>query len=75
MSNSLHSAQRFFSNYILRNIYKLIYKYSHPKAYKHNRRYWPYYQVERTPEGDLQKIYIKKQQIVDNTQLDSSPNL
>ena len=75
MSNTFQSAQRFFSNYILRNIYKLIYKYSHPKAYKHNRRYWPYYQVERTPEGDLQKIYFKKQQIVDNTQLDSSPNL
>ncbi len=74
MSQPIISAQRFFSNYILRNLYKFIYKYSHPKSYKHNRRYWPYYQVERSPDGDLQKIYFKKQLIVDNSQLNFSPN-
>ncbi len=63
------SSKRFLSNKILRTLYKLIYKYSHPKSYKHNRRYWPYYQVERNAHDELQKIYFKKQLIVDNTQL------
>lgn len=74
MAYSLITVQRFFSNYILRKVYKLIYKYSHPKSYKHNRRYWPYYQVERAFNDDLQKIYFKKQLIVDNTQVNFSPN-
>jgi Kdo-III transferase WaaZ len=57
---------------ILRNIYKVIYKYSHSKALKHNRRYWPYYAVERNEFTGINKIFFKKQLIVDNTQTPST---
>lgn len=55
------------SNLILRNIYKVLYKYSHPKAYKHNRRYWPYYAVERNQYSGINKIFFKKKLVVDNS--------
>ena len=58
---------QFFSNYILRNIYKFIYKTFTPKAYKHNRRFWPLYQVKRNANGDLQEVYFNKTLVSTNT--------
>ena len=66
------SIQLLFSNLILRNIYKIIYKYSHPKAYKHNRRYWPYYRVKRNKFDGIDKIYFKNKLIVDNSSISTS---
>jgi len=54
------SKSLFFSNLILRNIYKVIYKYSQPKTHKHNRRYWPYYHVIRNQLGGIDQVYFKK---------------
>ena len=64
---SLQKLQFLFSNLVLRNIYKVIYKFSRPKTHKHNRRYWPYFQVERNLLGGLEKVYFKKQLIANNT--------
>ncbi|MFW1849553.1 lipopolysaccharide biosynthesis protein [Acinetobacter guillouiae] len=61
------SIQLLFSNFILRNIYKLIYKHSHPKTYRHNRRYWPYYSVKRNKFGGIDQIYFRKKLVVDNS--------
>ncbi len=58
---------QFFSNYIFRNIYKFIYKTLTPKAYKHNRRFWPLYQVKRNANGDLQEVYFNKILVSTNT--------
>ena len=58
---------QFFSNYIFRNIYKFIYKTLTPKAYKHNRRFWPLYQVKRNANGDLQEVYFNKTLVSTNT--------
>lgn len=56
------------SNLFFRNIFKVLYKLSHTGQAKHNRRFWPYYQVERDANQGLQKIYFKHQLVVDNTQ-------
>lgn len=58
---------QFFSNYIFRNIYKFIYKTLTPKAYKHNRRFWPLYQVKRNANGDLQEVYFNNTLVSTNT--------
>lgn len=63
------SKSLFFSNLILRNIYKVIYKYSQPKTHKHNRRYWPYYHVIRNQLGGIDQVYFKKNLIADNTNI------
>ena len=52
----LQTLQLFFANLCFRNIYKVVYKLSHSNQYKHNRRFWPYYQVERDTENGLQKL-------------------
>ena len=64
---ALQLLQLKFSNFVLRNIYKIIYKYTHPKAFKHNRKYWPYYDVERNKIGGIDKVYFQKKLITDNT--------
>lgn len=63
------SISLFFSNLVLRNIYKVVYKYSQPKDHKHNRRYWPYYQVTRNQLGGIDQVYFKKKLIADNTNI------
>ena len=70
----LQPAKAFFSDVVLRSIYKPLYKHSHPRSYRHNRRYWPHYRVERSPQGELQRIHFKKRLVVDNTQLEFSHN-
>ncbi|NAR64331.1 lipopolysaccharide biosynthesis protein [Acinetobacter haemolyticus] len=55
-----------FSNQFLRNIYKLVYKILFPREYKHNRHFWPLYQVQRNEYGRLEKVYFKKQLVSDN---------
>lgn len=52
---------------VMRNLYKAIYKIFSSKAYKHNHRYWPYYQVVRNPEGDINQVYFNTHLISDNT--------
>ncbi|WP_196085112.1 lipopolysaccharide biosynthesis protein, partial [Acinetobacter sp. Res13-Abat-PEC15-P5-02] len=39
----------------------------HPKTYKHNRKYWPYYSVTRNELGGIDKVYFRKKLIADNT--------
>lgn len=63
----MNSIQLRLSNLICRNVFKVMYKFSHPKAYKHNRRYWPYYQVERNEHGGIDKVYFKNKLISDNS--------
>ena len=63
-----------FSPHILRNISKFIYKTFMPKTYKHNRRFWPLYQSERSPDGQLKRIYFNKILISDNTYITPSNN-
>ncbi|WP_353166401.1 lipopolysaccharide biosynthesis protein [Acinetobacter sp.] len=57
----------FFSNIFLRNFFKYFYKISHPKSFNHNRRYWPYFSVERNAQGFLDKVFYKNKLIADNT--------
>lgn len=67
-------AKAFLSDVVLRRLYKPIYKLSHPRSHRHNRRYWPHYNVERSPQGELRRIHFKKRLVVDNTQLELSRN-
>ncbi|RZF50803.1 lipopolysaccharide biosynthesis protein [Acinetobacter halotolerans] len=60
--------QQFFFNHITKNILKFLYKSFHSKAYKHNRRYWPYYKTIRNDEGDLEQLFFNKRLIADHTQ-------
>ncbi|OTG67352.1 lipopolysaccharide biosynthesis protein [Acinetobacter silvestris] len=57
---------QFFSNKFIRNIYKFLYKTFSPKSFKHNRRYWPYYQLQRSKQGHLQQVYFQKKLVSDN---------
>ncbi|MCH7306635.1 lipopolysaccharide biosynthesis protein [Acinetobacter sp. NIPH 1852] len=59
--------QQFFFNHITKNILKFLYKSFHSKAYKHNRRYWPYYKAIRNDEGDLEQLFFNKRLIADHT--------
>ncbi|AZN68181.1 MULTISPECIES: LPS biosynthesis protein [Acinetobacter] len=54
-------------NRITQNIFKFLYKSFHSKAYKHNRRYWPYYKTVRNSEGDLEQLFFNKKLIADHT--------
>src|SRR5690606_41169175 len=63
------SLSLLFSNLIFRNIYKVIYKACHSKTYKHNRRYWPYYDVERNQHGGISKIFFKKKLIINHSNI------
>lgn len=64
----------FISDAVFRKLYKVIYKYSHSRSYRHNRNYWPYYQIERSSEGYLSKIRFKSRLVIDNTQLEYGSN-
>lgn len=66
------SIRLLFSNLILRNVTKVIYKFFYPSTYKHNRRFWPYYKVERNHEGGVSKIYFKNKLVVENSPPDLS---
>lgn len=57
----------FFTAIFLRNIFKYLYKISHPKSFNHNRRYWPYFKVIRNKEGHINQVFYKKNLIADNT--------
>ncbi|OUY08671.1 lipopolysaccharide biosynthesis protein [Acinetobacter populi] len=57
----------FFTNTLFRNIFKYLYKISHTKKFNHNRRYWPYFRVERDKHGLLKKVFYKNILIADNT--------
>lgn len=74
MRRFMHPAKEFFSEILPRSIYKFIYKHSHPRSYRHNRLYWPHYRVERSPQGELTRIYFKKRLVADNTRLEYSHN-
>lgn len=63
-----------FPDSLLRNIYKFIYKIFYPKAYKHNRRFWPLYRAQRDQQARLEKIYYKEQLISDNLLSIPTPN-
>lgn len=70
MRRLVQSTTIFLSDVVLRSIYKIAYKYSHPRSHRHNRRYWPHYQVERNPQGELSTIRFKNRLVVDNTRLE-----
>lgn len=53
-------------NYIIRNLAKYTYKFLYPKSYKHNRRYWPFYQVNRNESGHIKQVFFRNQLIVDH---------
>lgn len=74
MRRFMHPARDFFSETVPRTVYKFIYKHSHPRSYRHNRLYWPHYRVERSPQGELTRIYFKKRLVADNTHLEYSHN-
>lgn len=59
-------------NLIFRNLYKIIYKYTHPKSLKHNRYYWPCYSVDRNSYGGIDKVFFKKKLVADNSLITSS---
>ena len=69
---SPQSIRLLFSNLILRNVTKVVYKFCYPSTYKHNRKFWPYYKVERNHEGGVSKIYFKNKLVVDNSPPDLS---
>ncbi|KAA8733189.1 lipopolysaccharide biosynthesis protein [Acinetobacter qingfengensis] len=61
-----------------RDFFKFIYKFSHPKSYKHNRRYWPYYRVIRNSKQQIEKIYFNNILVCENhliQNLDISNNI
>ena len=67
--NDIHRLFYFsIDNLVCRNLFKILYKYTHPKNYKHNRYYWPYYRVERNTYNGIKKIFFKNHLIVDNSE-------
>ena len=61
-------------NSVCRSLCKFLYKYTHPKSYKHNRYYWPFYRVERNTYHGIHKIYFKKHLIADNSEFTPAQN-
>lgn len=41
------------------SIYKSLYKYTHSKRYRHNRRLWPHVKIDRDQSGQIIKISHK----------------
>lgn len=64
----------FFTDTLLRNIFKYLYKISHHKSFNHNRRYWPYFKVIRDQNGYLNQVFYKNKKIADNTTQYKSDN-
>ncbi len=53
----------FFTDTLLRNIFKYLYKISHHKSFNHNRRYWPYFKVIRDQNGYLNQVFYKNKKL------------
>jgi hypothetical protein len=70
----LQPAKAFLSDVVPRSIYKPLYKLSHPRSHRHNRRYWPHYRVQRSPLGELERVHFKDRLVVDNTRLEYGRN-
>lgn len=54
-------------NYFVRNLTKYTYKFLKSSAYKHNRRYWPFYRVIRNPSGQIDQVFFRNTLIADHT--------
>lgn len=64
----------YHKSFLFRKIFKYLYKITHSKAYNHNRRYWPYFRIERDQNGFLRKVFYQNQLIANNTYLKTPTN-
>lgn len=40
--------------------FKQIYRYSHPRAFRHNENLWPYVNITRSSTGEIVRLAYKK---------------
>lgn len=43
--------------------FKQIYRYTHPRAYRHNENLWPYVKISRASTGEINSLIYKKQPV------------
>lgn len=43
--------------------FKQIYRYSHPRAYRHNENLWPYVKITRSATGEIVRLIYKKKSV------------
>ncbi|CAJ0992648.1 hypothetical protein NVIRPANT_00734 [Pantoea sp. Nvir] len=48
----------------MRSIWKQIYRYTHPRSYRHNENLWPHVRIGRAPEGHINSLDWKGRKIV-----------
>lgn len=49
--------------FLLKEIYKFLYKITHAKKYHHNRKRWPYVSIIRSKNGEIVEFFYKKEKI------------
>lgn len=47
----------------MNSIFKQLYRYSHPRSYRHNENLWPYVKINRASTGDISALKINGQPI------------
>ena len=45
------------------SLYKQIYRYTHPRAFRHNENLWPYTKITRGESGEIRTLQYKGQNI------------
>lgn len=42
----------------MNSIFKQLYRYTHPRSYRHNENLWPYVSIQRASTGDISELKI-----------------
>lgn len=47
----------------MRTFFKQIYRYTHPRSYRHNENLWPYVKITRASEGHISSMTLRGQPV------------
>lgn len=45
------------------SFFKQVYRYSHPRPYRHNENLWPYMKIVRASSGEIAELWYKKRPV------------
>lgn len=47
----------------MKSLLKQIYRYTHPRTYRHNENLWPYLKIKRADQGHISELHINEKPI------------
>lgn len=48
---------------MMQSLYKQFYRYTHPRAYRHNENLWPYIKIARAGSGEINSLIVNNKKI------------